>query len=137
MPSIIAEGSGELRVARTPPAPATRFPVLPEQKEPRSRMVFPDHIGKLLDAEGGDKLHSCAVAHAKDAPARRLLCAYVPSGIALCVGGDVSQRGACRLQEKAAHGRVESVVGKAPVSVMWAVVPFMTAEPMPGEFPVV
>jgi hypothetical protein len=77
MPSIIAEGSGELRVARTPPAPATRFPVLPEQKEPRSRMVFPDHIGKLLDAEGGDKLHSCAVAHAKDAPARRLHCAYV------------------------------------------------------------
>ena len=69
-------------------------------------------VDRLLHPESSNKLHSRTIAHAEDAPACRLNCAYVSAGIALRVCGDVSQSGAWRLQGQAAHGGIESVIGK-------------------------
>ena len=67
---------------------------------------------RLLHAEGGHELHTTYVAHAEDAPARRLNCAHIRACVTLRISGDIGQGGAWRLQEQAAHGGAKRVVGK-------------------------
>jgi len=66
----------------------------------------------LLHPESGHELNAVRIAYAKDAPACGLNCAYIRAGIALRVGGDIGQRSTWRLQEQAAYGGVESVIGQ-------------------------